>query len=518
MVPSQWLSLAACGGILILAFVVLLRGARNPLSLPLGLLCIDMFVWNFATLAYKVSGEQVWLWLDTSFSPFTPPLVLHVVLAFVGLLRRLRWLLIPVYLGYSVLSLGSAVFLFVPAEKLPGLLAFVHGHAPGGLSWWSTAYIGGWLPLLVLELVLLVRHLKHTTDLGEQMRGRLMVAAVLVGSLLGATEFWDEVVAIPALGHVGALASMSLVAIIVLRFKLFGRELPLVTLLYAGALAALAVFGYLAVFHWLGTRTALLVVATGSLTLVLLGASWDVVASLVGGLTRMRSDAALGRIAAQLAHDLKNPLTSVGGGLRFLIKEREAGRSIDDQQEYLDMMLEQVQRISRVLKKYPLLPDVPPVMAPVDIHQVADEVLSGLSARIEGRGIAVQRELGQVPRCQADEDLVAGALENVIQNALQAMEHGGTLTVRSACEAGRVVVTVEDTGHGMDPRQRALAFDRHFTTRTHGSGLGLAWVRRVLQAHGGSVELDSELGQGTTVRLALPLHEEIGDEQKGGNP
>jgi len=503
---------------LLLAFVVLLRGARNPLALPLGLLCVDMFVWNFATVAYHASGKEAWHWLDLSFSPFTPPLVLHVVLAFVGGARRWRWFLLGCYLGSGILALTSGLYFVLPGQGDPASLVqrlhlFFHAHDGGrSMSLWSWAYLGVWLPLLVLELTLLVRHLKRTPDLGEQMRSRLMIAAVLVGSLLGSTEFWDKLIAIPGLGHLGAVASMTLVAIIVLRFRLFGRELPLVVVLYAAALAALAVFGYLAVFRWLGTSRALLVVGTASLTLVLLAAFWDVASSLVRSLTQSKTDAALGRIAAQLAHDLRNPLTPLTGGLRFLIKEREQGRSIDEQQEMLAVLLEQARRINRVLKKYPLLPDVPPARAPLQVNTVVESALATLTSKLEAKAIKVRRELAEeLPDCSVDEDLIAGALENVINNAIQAMDSGGTLTVRSGFASGEkggpagVVVFVEDDGKGMDARHRTLAFDRHFTTSESGSGLGLDWVRRVVQAHGGTVELASELGRGTTVRLRLPL-------------
>lgn len=518
MAPSQWLSLAACGGILILAFVVLLRRARNPLALPLGLLCIDMFIWNFGTLAYGISGIKAWHYLDTSFSPFTPPLALHLVLVFVGRVRPWRWVLLAAYLGYGFLGVSSAVGFLYPAageltpfqEAMRGFRAAIHDAGPSGLSPWSAAYLCGWVPMLVLEITLLVRHLKRTPDLREQMRTRLMVAALLVGGLLGSTEFWDEIVSFPALGHLGALTSMGLIAIIVLRFRLFGRELPLVVVLNAAALTVLAAFGYLAVFFWLGTNSGILVAGTTALTLVVLAACWDLVSSLVRSLTRIKTDASLGRIAAQLAHDLRNPLTPLTGGLRFLIKEREQGRSIDDQQEYLSMLLEQAQRINRVLKKYPLLPNVPPTLAPTRINAVVESVLRTLDARLSAKEIQVHRELlEELPECPADEDLIAGALENLVNNAIQAMDSRGSLTLRTTQSNNpgndSVVITVEDDGRGMDARHQMQAFDRHFTTSEKGSGLGLDWVRRVVESHGGTIELSSVLGQGTAVRLNLPL-------------
>jgi signal transduction histidine kinase len=104
-----------------------------------------------------------------------------------------------------------------------------------------------------------------------------------------------------------------------------------------------------------------------------------------------------------------------------------------------------------------------------------------------------------------DRDLLAGALENLVQNAFEAMPDGGTVTVRTSVDPDTVVLSVEDNGQGMDARTRERAFDPFFTTKPTGSGLGLAFVRRVAEAHGGDVTLASKEGAGTTLQLRLPL-------------
>ncbi len=92
-----------------------------------------------------------------------------------------------------------------------------------------------------------------------------------------------------------------------------------------------------------------------------------------------------------------------------------------------------------------------------------------------------------------------------MRNALEAMPRGGVLTVRTRTEDSGVVLSVEDTGEGMNARTRERAFDDFYTTKTTGSGLGLAFVRRVVEAHGGRVTLTSHEGRGTTVTLRLPV-------------
>jgi signal transduction histidine kinase len=117
--------------------------------------------------------------------------------------------------------------------------------------------------------------------------------------------------------------------------------------------------------------------------------------------------------------------------------------------------------------------------------------------------IAVEAD-PDLPACPVDRDLFARAIENLAQNAFEAMPDGGTLDVRVARAEAGVVVRVADTGAGMDARTAERVFDEFFTTKTTGSGLGLPFVRRVIEAHGGSVALTSRVGRGTVVDLRLP--------------
>jgi len=494
MALSDWMSLVACAGMLSLAFLVMLRGARSPLSLPLCLLCLDMFIWNFATLARGVSGNAIWGVLDGTFSPFTPPLALHVALVFVGRLRRLKPILVLSYLAFGVLSLWTV------ANSL-GLWK--------ESTVWSYLFLGLWLPLVALELVLLVRHLRQAATLDEQMRTRLLSASVIVGALLGSTEFWDHLAAIPAMGHLGCMSSMALVAAAVLRFRLFGHETSFRVAVYALTLAALGVFGYLLVFRLVRANTAMLVLGSAAVTLALVVAARDVIVSLTTRRERSRQLMSLGRFSAQMAHDLKNPLTALKGGLQFLVEEQARGQSLAHQSEFLEMMVGQVGRIEGVMDRYQRMSRVEPERTPVQINDVIRGVLA-LSCFIDRADrLEIRTSLADgLPTCQLDRDLVAGALENLMRNALEAMKDG-TLTVTSQADdeigaVSGVVVVVEDTGEGMDARQAERAFDDYYTTKASGSGLGLAFVRRVVEVHGGDVRLSSVLDKGTTVRLRLP--------------
>jgi signal transduction histidine kinase len=167
-----------------------------------------------------------------------------------------------------------------------------------------------------------------------------------------------------------------------------------------------------------------------------------------------------------------------------------------------------VERLDRVVGTYQRLGRVEPLLQPLDVNQLAASVLA-LQAFTGRPEVTLRRELAEaLPRCPGDWDLLANALENLVRNAFEAMPGGGTLTVRTASEGASVTVSVEDTGKGMDARTRERAFDDFFTTKATGSGLGLAFVRRVVEAHGGQVALTSQEGRGTVIVLRLPVREE----------
>jgi len=157
---------------------------------------------------------------------------------------------------------------------------------------------------------------------------------------------------------------------------------------------------------------------------------------------------------------------------------------------------------------YGRLARVDPARAPLDANALVRDVLTMES--LVSKEVSVTVDLADdLPECSADREMITRVLENLVRNALEAMPDGGSLRVRTARATanGRdaVSIAIEDTGHGMDARTRDRALDDFFTTKAHGSGLGLAFVRRVVDAHGGDVDLASTQGRGTVVTVRLPL-------------
>ena len=213
--------------------------------------------------------------------------------------------------------------------------------------------------------------------------------------------------------------------------------------------------------------------------------------------------AAVGRLAAGIAHEVRNPLSSMRGLARFL------GRNLDEssrEAEYLKVMVEEIDRLNRVISGLldfarPRQPEI----APIHLNEVARHTSDLITDDARHQGISVREDMSPLnPVVCADRDQIIQAMLNVLLNALEAMPEGGRMTVMTQVENGEAVFAVEDTGPGISFQDRSKLLDPFYTTKKKGTGLGLAQVASILEAHGGRVELGGEPGLGARVALLLP--------------
>lgn len=499
MPPHNWISVVACVGHLALAILAVRRDVRGPLARPLALLSIDMFVWNFAALAFSVSGAREWRWLEASTSPLATALVLHFILTFVGRRRSLRAALYGAYAAAGLIAGCSALALLG--------VRWAQGFAGSGP--WGAVHLALLLPVSLGSTLLFVRHWREAPAPAERARTLLLLVALSVASPLAMLELLTDF-GLPGLrwANLGTLLSSCLMGLVALRLQLLERELEGRAMVQGVALALASVLAYLALFALLGANIALLAFGTVAVTVALLAAARLVFASFAVRKERVEHLATLGRFSAQLAHDLKNPLSALQGATQFLQGEVGRGVSLQQQQEFLGLILEQVGRVNAVVSTYQRLGRLEALRAPQDLNSLVRDVLA-LQPFAAAPGVHLDVQLSPaLPPVALDRDLLAGALENVVRNAFEALPGEGRVTVRtelaSSQEAEGVVVTVHDTGVGMNARVMERVFDDFFTTKAQGSGLGLAFVRRVVEAHEGRLQLTSAEGQGTTLRLHLP--------------
>jgi signal transduction histidine kinase len=219
---------------------------------------------------------------------------------------------------------------------------------------------------------------------------------------------------------------------------------------------------------------------------------------------------ALGLLAAEVAHEIRNPLTVMkllyhSLDLKFDAKDPRAkdAQIIEAKIEHLNKIVEQILDFARTTE---------PKFAPVNLNDLVDELSLLVRHKLANQGIKLVRDLQlDLPLVLGDAPQLEQAFLNLILNAAEAMEGGGTLTIRSfgtggGDKPGQVVVEFKDTGGGMTAEQQQRAFKTFLaTTKAKGSGLGLAIVGRIVETHHGEIRIRSRVGRGTTLRIALPV-------------
>lgn len=214
--------------------------------------------------------------------------------------------------------------------------------------------------------------------------------------------------------------------------------------------------------------------------------------------------AALGRVTAGVAHEVKNPLNS----MRVWLEVLKGNLSPEPETQQAAKMLDtEIDRLDRVVKTF--LEFSRPVeleRVETDLPELLESVLAGAKPAIERGHIELVKDIpARFPRVEIDHRLIEQAVLNLVLNACDCMHPGGRLTVGLHQNGEMAEISIGDTGPGIAPENRAKIFQLFFTTRKGGTGLGLANAFRFAQLHDGSIEFDSEVGRGTTFRISLPL-------------
>jgi hypothetical protein len=233
-------------------------------------------------------------------------------------------------------------------------------------------------------------------------------------------------------------------------------------------------------------------------------------------LLRTERLSAVGEMAARVVHEIRNPLVAIGGFARSLLREVPPQ---DTKRESIQIIVDEVRRLETIVREVldysrPAVPRI----GRVDLAQLATEALDLLRWEVDDAGVVgrVDAESGLAPAA-ADRNQMFQALVNVMRNAVHAMPHGGTLTLRVREVPGGIELAVEDTGIGIPADVRGRIFEPFFTTKATGSGLGLTIASQIIADHRGEIHVDSQVGSGTTVYLRLPAaQEESNDAENPG--
>jgi signal transduction histidine kinase len=217
---------------------------------------------------------------------------------------------------------------------------------------------------------------------------------------------------------------------------------------------------------------------------------------------------ALGNLAATVAHEIRNPLNAISMGLQRLKIEFQPTEDPDQYSHLNELMLGEARRLNSIVEQFLSL------ARPVEVKAEAlplQEILKELAALEESHARQSSVRIRVVaapnlPALKADPNHLTQVLLNLMLNGLQAMPHGGTLTLEAKTSNSNFIIAVTDTGTGIAPGNLSRIFEPYFTTKAQGSGLGLAISRRIIEAHGGTITVSNQAGGGCRFQITLPLN------------
>jgi signal transduction histidine kinase len=229
----------------------------------------------------------------------------------------------------------------------------------------------------------------------------------------------------------------------------------------------------------------------------------------------------LGKLTGELAHEIKNPLSTIKINLKLIAEELEganrAGAHQAGQEDNTQRFTRALRKIAVIQKETDRLEQILDgflryigrtelQLASVDISSLISDMFDFYSPQAHSHSIIIRQQLYDKPLvCKADEGMLKQAILNLFINARQAMSDGGELLIRTERRKKDAVIQISDTGSGIGPDKLPHIFDAYYSSRSQGSGLGLPTAKKIVEAHNGTITVDSEPGKGTSFTIRLPL-------------
>ena len=218
-------------------------------------------------------------------------------------------------------------------------------------------------------------------------------------------------------------------------------------------------------------------------------------------MARQENMAHLGEMGAMLAHEIRNPLAGIKGYAQIIEKKPQDERNSG----FARRIVAEAQRLETLVSDLLAYARSDRAMATVDMCEVIAHTAAFLRHEAEQLHVNIITECPEGMLITGNRDRLGQALLNLGKNAIQAMPEGGTLRITAGADGKQVVIRVKDSGHGIGPGELPRIFEPFFTTKAKGTGLGLALCKKITEEHGGSIEVHSTVGQGTTVSITIPV-------------
>lgn len=234
-------------------------------------------------------------------------------------------------------------------------------------------------------------------------------------------------------------------------------------------------------------------------------------------LLRAERLSAVGEVAAMVAHEIRNPLTSIGGFARAVLRDVGKAEKTETNRRFLNIILEEVKRLERIVTE--ILGFIRPValkFTRTNLRNVIEQTLAMMAGEIDESKVIITKDYQpDLPLVWIDIDQIRQVLLNLFRNALHAMKNEGMISIITEAAGDSVKVYISDTGEGIRAENLDKVFDAFFTTKSTGSGLGLTICMQIIRSHGGSIEVESREGEGSTFIITLPMRsEEVTNEEE----
>lgn len=233
---------------------------------------------------------------------------------------------------------------------------------------------------------------------------------------------------------------------------------------------------------------------------------------------------ALGRLTGQLAHEIKNPLSTIKVNLKLISEELNDLRSVESgslssagvNQRFerairkIAVIQKETDRLEQILDGFLRYLDRAELrLASVDVNELISDMVDFYRPQAYSHSITLRQCLYDKPLVyRLDADMLKQVILNLFINAQQAMKDGGELMIRTDRGAENVMIQISDTGNGITPEILPHIFDAYYSTRSQGRGLGLPTAKKIIESHGGTINVDSVPGKGTSFTIKLPIHDE----------
>ena len=222
----------------------------------------------------------------------------------------------------------------------------------------------------------------------------------------------------------------------------------------------------------------------------------------------------LSRLTGELAHEIKNPLSTIKINLKLISEELEGSTGAADDRRQLaravrkiGVIRKETDRLEQILDGFLRYIDRTELeLASVDLNALISDMVDFYSPQAHSHSITIRQGLfGEPLVCKIDEDMLKRVILNLFINAGQATSDGGELIIRTYREQKNAVIEISDTGCGIASDRLARIFDAYYSSRPQGSGLGLATAKKIVEAHNGRITVNSKVGKGTSFTIKLPI-------------